>query len=136
MLYTYKWIQQAGGLGNCGYLEFAFDRQLSHRTLYRDNGFRESAKKEELELMDAVANTKGVIKGCLRVTSSGGLVKLEGNELLAQVHVLQASDAVRTANNIVKKVQRRLAKGEPRRRIKKADLDEQVKKLNARTWGT
>lgn len=135
MLYTYQ-HRIEGQLSS--YLEFVFDKILSNRPLYRSWSSQHfTISPQERGLMDAVAGVKGVISDNSKSpsASSSELINLNGNRLLVKISEIDPKKISILTQTIVKRVQRRIAPNESRKRVHYATLQKALEKLNAKTWG-
>ncbi len=135
MNYTYRYEIQGGGSAH--YVKLVFDRVLSGNSVYRSGILREKASPKVCELMDAIADTPNVIKTRDNdFTGPSELIHVSGCEILVAVApFIGGVNIPEVANQIIKKVQRRFAKGENRKRILYKDLEAKQKALNLKTWG-
>jgi hypothetical protein len=109
------------------YLKFNFDRQVSNETIYRSwtmpgSVIGPKGGVKEKDLCDAIAHTPGVLRSTNNSCVDGvEHIMLQGAEV--SVKIITIGNNVREiANQIVKKIQRRFAKGEGRKRVKAKDL--------------
>jgi len=134
MKYTYRYDIQ--GNGDSHYLHMYFDRPLAASSFYRHN---DDVSPKDRELSDAIAHTPNVLcndqfAGTGELSgASAELIHVDGTALT--VKIVPHRNVPEIAKQIVKKVQRRLAPKESRRRVLKATLDAYVKRLNERTYG-
>jgi len=111
------------------YLKFSLDRQVSTQTLYRawtkpGGTIGPYGTSAEAELCDAIANTPGVIKSSnVRTACDIEHILLEGDKVSVKVITIGPRHPMEIATQIVKKIQRRVAKGESRKRVKSKDMD-------------
>lgn len=135
MKYTY-FLSIQGNDRSSHYLVMQFDRQLSGRSYYRDHDFSHPPALVK-ELMEALANTPNVIKGDYFNSeprgSGGELIHVDGAEIT--VKIVPMHNVPEIAKQIAKKVQRRFAKGEGRKRIMLKELDDYAAALKAKTYG-
>jgi hypothetical protein len=105
------------------HLVLGFDRHIANGNIYFDwfrkggtferDRSRYGITDEVLELLQSIEDTPGVIKG-----KDSGHIHVEGNRLTVRVIGIHANPISEIANQIVKKVNRRLAKGENRQLVK------------------
>ena len=137
MTYTYKHDIQGTEASPTHYLRFQFDRVISVEDVYRCESLIERATPKVVELMDALSKTPHVLPmGGSMSHSNAGHIHVSGCELTVEI-VSPTGDvsAVEIANQVVKKVQRRFAKGESRQRVLYKDVVAKQKALNLKTWG-
>lgn len=117
MKYTYN-VEAQGINKDSIYLKFSFDRIIHRGRAYYgwDNA---------PEVVFAVNNVLGVIP-----CSDSGLILADGNKLTAKIAVVEAKEIPKIASRIVKRVQRRFAKGESRQRVKRKKLLADIDRLN------
>lgn len=127
MKYTYR-IDLQGTARDIVYLKMLFDRTLA-------SGYFSCGSQYPPELIKAVNQVEGVVTCTLGKTFSGGLITVNGNELVAKLETLDAKQIPLIASRIVKRVQRRFAKNESRKRIKLTNLQKAIAKLNKQTYG-
>ena len=126
MKYTYKVVVE--GLDKSSiYLKFCFDRVIYNGSVY----FR--SDNNPPEILSALNSVDGIMP-CSGNFSGSGLLLLEGNELTARIMAVEAKQIPKIANRIVKRIQRRFAKGEPRQRVKREKLLADIEKLNKRIF--
>ena len=133
--YTYRYMVQGH---TSHYVEFAFDRSISPVSAYRKGILRPAGQTKACELMDAIAATPNVL--CDPTLNDNRihaeLIHVNGNTVLVAVAPRFGEHTpVELVNQIVKKVQRRFAKGEGRKRLLFKDVDAEYKKRNLKTWG-
>lgn len=132
--YTYRYMVQ----GNTShYVELAFDRILSPVCAYRMNCLRPVGQPKVCELMDAIAATPNVIRDPdINAVNHAELIHVTGNSVLVKVAGRFGDKTpVELVNQIVKKVQRRFAKGESRKRRLFKQVEAAYKRRNLKTWG-
>lgn len=133
MKYTYE--RNLGG--GHSYLHFIFDRQISSRSVYRMGMFlRKYASAKEIDLMNAIANTVGVIKTDDEMDCSGSgseLINLDGSNITVKISSLYNIGEI--VKQIVKKVQWRYAQGESRKRVSISELQRVIEAKNNITFG-
>jgi hypothetical protein len=127
MKYTYR-IDLQGNARDIVYLKMLFDRNLAI-------GYHSSSSDKPIELVKAVNQVEGVTTCALGRIIDGGLITVEGNELVAKVNLVDMKLIPALVSRLVKRVQRRVAKGESRKRVKLTSLQQAVSKLNAKTYG-
>ena len=127
MKYTYR-IDLQGNAHDIVYLKMLFDRNLVI-------GYNSSSNDKPLEVIKAVNQVEGVTTCSLGRIIDGGLIVVEGNELTVKVNTVDMKEIPALVSRLVKRIQRRFAKGEPRQRVKLTSLQQAVSKLNAKTYG-
>jgi len=129
MKYTYR---AEAGTSDALYLKFSFDRQLSDRYRSRGSSVLAPHTPELRDLMEAVARTRHVIASLnpIKDVNYSELIVANGSELTVKCVLFPTAGIPELANQIVKKVQRRFAKGEPRRRIKQKELQAELDRVN------
>ncbi len=134
MKYTYRYKVEGE---HTAYLEFMFDRQLSDQHYYRNvTKLAPPVGSPQENLLNAVASVKGVISNDAPTEYVGSeLSLLNGNILLIRVAEINVKQIPLLASTIVKKVQRRIARGESRKRITFKQLEAEIKRLGKITWG-
>lgn len=126
MKYSYKIDREGSG---STYVKIKVDRNISDRSLYRGSSFLEKyANKTQINLMDAINSTPGVVKGSKNDITGAGHIHLEGNAVT--VRIIAQLDMAEITKQIVKKIQRRYAKGEARKRILEAEILAKIDRLN------
>lgn len=129
MKYTYRTSIQ-GHVGDKYYAYIDFDRQIFNAHHYRDG---QTATPEQQKILDAVSKTPGVIHSEGGEQQRCGLILIAGNQIIAQIN--PHTNIPLTVSGIVKKIQRRIAKGEGRQRVLKKTLDAVTLARNKRTYG-
>ena len=135
--YTYRYMIQGQGHSS-HYIELAFDRVLSNVSAYRIGCLRPADQPKLCELMDAIAATKNVIcdPDINNDANHAELIHIGGNSVLVGVAgCFGDKTPVELVNQIVKKVQRRFAKGESRKRRLFKQVEATYKRRNLKTWG-
>lgn len=128
MKYTYR-IDTQGLSKDTTYLVFKFDRNLSAQSVYLSTK-NDQVPKDVQALLAGVNRVKGVISGTTGCFSSSGLIQASGNELMVQIIAVDTKEIPNIADRIVKRVQRRFAKGEPRQRMNLVKLHAELVRLN------
>lgn len=126
MKYSYRIDASA----NAAYLKMAFDRNISSRYISFSNIFTNFATPAQMEMMRALNKTPGTIEGHPDATSGGGLISFDGNTITIQIN--QHLNMAETVKRLVKKVQRRIAKGESRKRISHDTILANIERLNGK----
>jgi Holliday junction resolvasome RuvABC ATP-dependent DNA helicase subunit len=129
--YTYHVDLQ--GLDRSTYLNFQFDRVLSTQSFYLSTSGR-FVPPVELDLLKGVNDVKGVVKGSPGDYSSS-LINVSGNTLIVKIIGVVPSEIPNIADRIVKRVQRRFAKGEARQRVNREKVIAEIDALNVRLNG-
>lgn len=128
MKYTYR-IDTQGLSKDSTYLVFKFDRNLSTQSTYLSTQ-REEIPNDVRSLLAGVNRVKGVISGTVGSFNSSGLIQVDGNELTVKIIAVDTKEIPNIADRIVKRVQRRYAKGEPRQRMNLVKLHAELVRLN------
>jgi len=135
MKYTYH-ISLQGGPAGPNYIEFQLDRQISGKYCSFGSDIIGPDSPKLREMLEAISNTPNVVKPVPGDYRSGsGLIVADGTRLLVQIVGCQTRRVPEIANQLIKKVQRRMAKGERRQRIQYKALQTYIKQLNAKTYG-
>jgi Holliday junction resolvasome RuvABC ATP-dependent DNA helicase subunit len=130
--YTYH-VDLQGLDRSTTYLNFQFDRVLSTQSFYLSTSGR-FVPPVELDLLKGVNDVKGVVKGSPGDYSSS-LINVSGNTLIVKIIGVVPSEIPNIADRIVKRVQRRFAKGEARRRVNRDKVIAEIAALNVRLNG-
>lgn len=130
MKYAYRIDVQ--GFGTTTYLKFQFDRQIGEGSAYHSSSCFSEFSPKTKSILRAVNQIKGVNKGREGVFGSGGLVEVNGSELVVQIAGADTSAFPKIADRIVKTVQRRIAPNESRQRVKCSTIQKEVDRLNAK----
>lgn len=128
MKYTYR-VTTKGRSKDSTYLVFKFDRNLSTQNTYLSTQ-REQIPYKVRSLLAGVNRVKGVISGSAGEFNSSGLIQVDGNELTVKIIAVDSTEIPNIADRIVKRVQRRYAKGEPRQRMNLVKLHAELVRLN------
>lgn len=130
-------MKYSARLSSAAYLEINFDRQLSSEGLYRHwikpgSSIRQTCPPLVENILDAIAATPGVLDGGQTCDTSfhAESIRIEGNEIKVKIIPLHRNGVAEICNQIVKKVQRRVAKGESRRRVTDKELSVIVATFN------
>ena len=135
MKYTYK-LDLQGLAHQIPYLRMAFDRPLSTECVYRRPYYKQNITPDQEELMDCIAQTEGVLMSPYLDTSSRSeLINLDGCNMVVLLATIDPREVPVIVSRIVKKIQRRIAPWEHRKRITHKRLLAYQKRLNHRTWG-
>ena len=126
MKYTYRISQQGGG-------DLFYLCMTSARTSSQSSQCLSYWSKNKPEILFAINEIKVVVK-CDLEGNSGGLIYANGDELTVKIHCQDAKKVVPIVQAIVKRVQRRYAKGEPRKRVRLQEIQCYIKNLNKRTY--
>lgn len=82
------------------------------------------------DLLNALNTVNGVIPCSSSFSSGGGLIALSGNNITMQICELDPKKLVPLVQRIIKKVQRRYAPNESRKRIRQEELAAAFAALN------
>jgi len=134
MKYTYCHDIQ-GNDRSSHYLKMCFDRSLSSEGFYRREA--DKAPKKIKELLEAIERTPNVLRVDPDMVGNPGLINVNGCEIVAKIVVPVGKVRVaEIASQIAKKVQRRFAKGESRKRVLHSVIEAKRVANNLKTWGT
>jgi hypothetical protein len=132
MEYTYCHDIQ-GNDRNTHYLKMCFDRLLTNGRFYqRQVG---TAPEKEQKLLNIIEKTPNVVP-VNAVCYGPGLILVDGCEITARIVTPVGKVRVaEIASQLAKKIQRRFAKGESRKRVLHSVVKARQEANNLKTWG-